>query len=148
MPDAAIDGALLDALQQELADRGREDAITSAELAKRLDIDDGEASPKTREAITTLLFERGVPVRSGSVGYWICQSEREAEEYVADLQGRIEGIEQRQTAFQKAWESWHRDEVPTAVREQIEDDPVLSMDDFSADELRERAVADGGEVDV
>lgn len=142
MPE--IDGVLLDALQQELAGRGREDAITAAELAERLDIDDGEASPATREAITELLFERGVPIRSGNDGYWICQSEREADEYLDDLQGRIEGIEQRKTAFESAWRSWRRDEIPRPVRERIEADPVLELEDFSADELRQRAIADGG----
>lgn len=142
-----VDSELLDALQQELADRGREEAITAGELFERLGLDDGDTSPKLRAAVKALLFERGVPVRSGSVGYWICQSERECEEYVADLEGRIEGIEQRIAAFETAWQEWQRDRIPTGVREAIEADPVLSMDDFSADELRERAVTDGGEVD-
>ncbi|WP_256289919.1 hypothetical protein [Halobellus inordinatus] len=146
MTEPAIDGGLLDELQQELADRGRDDAITAAELADRVEIGDRDGSPKTREAITALLFERGVPIRSGSVGYWICQSEAEAEEYRADLEGRIEGIEQRLVAFETAWREWKRDEIPTAVREKIEADPFLSMDDFSADDLRDRAVADGGET--
>ncbi|RLM88164.1 hypothetical protein D3D02_13210 [Halobellus sp. Atlit-38R] len=147
MTEPAIDGGLLDELQQELADRGRDDAITAAELADRVEIGDRDGSPKTREAITALLFERSVPIRSGSVGYWICQSEAEAEEYRADLEGRIEGIEQRLVAFETAWREWSTNtELSREEREKIEADPFLSMDDFSADDLRERAVADGGET--
>jgi hypothetical protein len=101
--EPAIDGDLLDDLEQILAGRGRESAITSSKLADRLDINDGEASPKTREAVRILLMERRVPVRSGPCGYWICQSTEEAREYVEDLDGRIAGIEQRQTAFKEAW---------------------------------------------
>ena len=138
-----IDGTLLNELQQELADRGRDDAITSAELAEWLDIDDGEASPTTRKAVRALLTERGVPIRSGNVGYWVCQSEAEAEEYVADLEGRIEGIEQRLTAFREAWRSWNRAKIPKDAREKIKADQVLEIDDFEPADFR--PVADGGE---
>ena len=140
-----IDGDLLDEIEAELADRGRDDAITAGALAEKVGIDDGNSSPATRKAIRALLTERNVPIRSANVGYWICQSEAEAEEYESDLESRIEGIEQRLTAFRTAWREWKRDEIPTAVREKIEADPYLSMDDFSADDLRERAMADGGE---
>jgi hypothetical protein len=144
MTEPAIDGDVLAEAREILAGRARDDAITAADLSDRLGLDDGDTSPATREIVRTLLTERGVPVRSGSVGYWVCQSEAEAEEYRENLQSRIEGIEQRLNAFETAWREWHRDRIPTAVREEIEADPVLSMDDFSADELRERAVADGG----
>jgi hypothetical protein len=140
-----IDGDLLDAIEAELADRGRDDAVTAGALAEKVGIDDGQSSPATRKAIRALLTERNVPVRSGNVGYWICQSEAEAEEYRAHLESRIEGTKQRLAAFEKNWREWKRDEIPTAVRERIEADPYLSMDDFSADDLRERAMADGGE---
>ncbi|WP_311171778.1 hypothetical protein [Halobellus ordinarius] len=140
-----VDGALLDELEAILADRGRSDAITSAELAERLDIDDGEASPETRAAVRALLFERNVPVRSGNVGYWVCQSEAEAEEYESDLEGRIEGIEQRLTAFRTAWQEWNRAKIPKAAREKIKADPVLEIDDFEPADFRPDVRADGGD---
>jgi hypothetical protein len=143
-----VDGELLDELEATLADRGRDDAITAAELSERLELDDGDTSPKLREAVKALLFERGVPIRSGSVGYWICQSEREAEEYVADLQGRIEGIEQRITAFEIAWQQWHCSQIPDDAKEQIKADPVLELSDFEPADFRPDARADGGETDA
>ena len=142
-----VDGALLDQLETELADRSRDEAITAAELAERCDIDDGEASPTTRKAVRALLTERGVPIRSGNVGYWICQSEDEADEYPADLEGRIEGIEQRLMAFQSAWRNWNRAKIPKAARERIKADPVLEIDDFEPADFRPNVRADGGETD-
>ena len=138
----AVDGDLLDKLQEMLRGRSRSDAITSAELSERLDLDDGEASPKAREAIRILREERNVPVRAGNVGYWICQSEQEAQEYLDDLRGRIGGIEETMDNFQSAWDAWERSQplradgsgddidIPDEVREQIEDDPVLTIDDW------------------
>lgn len=143
-----VDGALLDALEAELADRGRDEAITAAELAEHCDIDDGEASPTTRKAVRALLCERGVPIRSGNVGYWVCQSGAEADEYAADLEGRIEGIEQRLTAFRSAWRDWNRQQIPKSAREKIAADPVLELEDFEPADFRPDAVADGGEVDA
>ena len=143
-----VDGALLDQLETELADRGRDNAITAAELAEHCDIDDGEASPTTRKAVRALLTERGVPIRSGNVGYWVCQSEAEAEEYAADLEGRIEGIEQRLTAFRSAWRSWNRAKIPKDARERIKADPVLVFDDSEPADFRPVVRADGGETDA
>ena len=142
-----IGGALLDRFEELLRGRPRDEAITSAELSDRLAINDGEASPATREAIRALIAERGLPVRSGNCGYWVCQSEVEAQEYLQSLRGRISGIEGRMAAFQAAWEAHdphagddaavatdggEAAEVPPEVREQLEDDPVLTVDDWLA----------------
>jgi hypothetical protein len=156
-PDA--DGALLDAAANIIEGRAKSDAITSAELSDRLGLDDGEASPKARDLVRTLITERAIPVRSGSVGYWVCQSEAEAEEYLDTLRGRIAGIETRMDCFEVAWQSHKRaladggtttttddsddgdePEVPEGVREQLEDDPVLTVEDWLA------AHGDGAEV--
>jgi len=133
----SIDGDLLDELADILRGRGRSDAITSAELSARLNLDAGEASPKAREAVGILRVERGLPVRSGNVGYWVCQSEEEAEEYLANLQGRIAGIEETMREFDEAWENYEpraesQDEpdLPDDLRQRVEDDPTLSLSDI------------------
>jgi hypothetical protein len=143
----AIDGALLDAAESILDGRDREHAITAGELSDRLGLDDGEASPQTRELVRACLTERRLPVRSGNVGYWVCQSEQEASEYLDTLRGRIAGIEDRMAAFETAWEhhglvadggNVDSDDavddaepaVPDEVREQLEDDPVLTVQDW------------------
>lgn len=146
----AVDGALLDAAADIIEGRDKDAAITSAELSDRLGLDDGEASPKARDLVRTLITERAIPVRSGSVGYWVCQSEAEASEYLDTLRGRIAGIETRMDCFEIAWQSHKRaladggttttadddgddgGEVPPEVREELEDDPVLTVDDWLA----------------
>jgi len=135
-----IDGALLDDLADILRGRPRSQAITSSQLSDRLGLSDGEASPKTREAIRVLRRERGLPVRAGNVGYWVCQSEQEAEEYLDDLLGRIDGIRQTMAEFAEAWEQYHGDAVPPQVRDEIEADPVLTVEDW-----REHRASAGGD---
>ena len=137
-----IDGDLLDEIQAELADRGRDDAVTAGALAEKVGIDDGNSSPATRKAIRALLTERNVPIRSANVGYWICQSEAEAEEYRADLESRIEGIEQRLNAFESAWREWNTNtELSQADRERIKSDPYLTVEDYREHKL----ATDGGD---
>lgn len=134
----SIDGQLLDTLETLLEGRSRDDAITSSEISDRLGLEDGEASPKAREAITVLMAERKLPVRSGPQGYWICQTQQEADEYLDSLTGRIQGIQTRQQRFREAWDAYtHQDddrddsdEIPADVREQLENDPVLTVDDY------------------
>lgn len=134
MTDPSIDGDLLDDLQDILEGRGRGEAITSAELSDRLGLDDGEASPKAREAVRVLRDERGVPIRAGNVGYWICQTQAEADEYLDDLRGRIAGIEESMQNFREAWGSWSRPDpdepsLTPEERQRVEADPILTVDD-------------------
>jgi hypothetical protein len=126
----SIDGELLDELEEILAGRGREDAVTSAALSDRLEMHDGEASPKTREAIRILRRERGLPVRAGNVGYWVCQSEQEADEYIEQLRSRMSGIERTLQEFNAAWDG-HRDDpdLPDDIRARVDEDPALTMSD-------------------
>lgn len=136
---AAINGRVLDELEEILRGRSRDEAITSAELAERLPIDDSSGQPATREAIGILRASRGVPIRAGNCGYWVCQSDAEAQDYLDTLLERIAGIEGTMEEFADAWEAWSRrsdvpdeyaGEIPPQVYEQIEDDPVLTPEDY------------------
>lgn len=130
----SIDGELLDELEDILTGRSRGDAITSAALSDRLEMHDGEASPQTREAIRILRRERGLPVRAGNVGYWVCQTEQEADEYIEKLRSRIAGIEQTLQEFDAAWDAHRNDnapDIPDDIRARVDDDPTLSMSDVT-----------------
>jgi len=98
------DGDLLDDIEQELRGRGKDDAMHSGALADAVGIDDGEGNPQTREAIRTLMEERGAPIASGNCGYWYLESKEQLTEYVASLEGRITGIEQRIDMVQRNYE--------------------------------------------
>lgn len=101
-----IDGALLDDLEELLADhRDPDNAISSGEIADRLGIDDSRSNPRTQEAVKVLLEERELPIISNSNGYFVATAEAQIEEEIESLQSRIQGIQQRQQLIRDAWES-------------------------------------------
>ena len=139
----SINGALLDAAEDELRGRTKDDAIYSSELAEKIGVDDGEGNPKTREVIRVLMDERDLPVASSNCGYWMLESEDQLRVYVNDLEGRINGIEER---IQMVQENFHqaiadggvvtdRDPDETDIRRAIkryaEDHDTVMRDDLS-----------------
>jgi predicted transcriptional regulator len=102
-----IDGELLDRLTKLFLDhRGKENAISSGQIADKLGIDDGTGNTRTRKAITELLDEREVPVVAGPNGYYLPESLDEARVYDERLTGRMAGIQQRRTNFHDACEEY------------------------------------------
>lgn len=86
--------------------RGRtspDDAITSAEISDRLQIDDGEANPKTRELVRDLIKDHSLPVVSCHAGYYVADDLAEIEEHLSELDGRIAGIEERKQRIVAAY---------------------------------------------
>lgn len=107
----SIDKPLLDALADELREATSKDtAKTAADLADAVGIEDTEASPKTREAIKTLLRhdEYDLPIRSCHAGYYILTTQSELEEYLDNLDGRIAGIEERKELITAAYKQRQR----------------------------------------
>lgn len=147
----SVDDAALDALAMKLSGRhGHDEAITSGELSSILS-ENAEASPKTRAAIKQLMRETDMTILSGHAGYFVADDDRDVAEYLARLQDRIDGIEERMRLVQ---ENWHRqrdsdddtadsDALTDEEIEQIKADPVLTLDDFEGGE----AVATDGGVD-
>lgn len=115
-----IDGATLDALTLELLDTGPDDARTAAELARRTGIDDRGGSPVTREAIRELIDERGVPVVAGTKGYYLLDSPAELKRYLATLDSRIAGIEERKQLVVAAWNRYRDAQAETGERRPAE----------------------------
>lgn len=134
----SIDGDLLDAVEEELRGRTKDDAIHSGELADKVGIDDGEANPKTREVIRTLMEERGLPIASANCGYWMLESDAQLRIYVNDLRGRIAGIEERIEMVQENYKNAIADggqihvdasDVRQEIKQFVEDnDPALRDD--------------------
>lgn len=77
--------------------QGADQAITAADLAEKLHIEDTQGSPRTRKLLTNLI-ERGVPLvasTGGNAGYYIAETAEEGMDYIDTLGSRIEGIKQR-----------------------------------------------------
>lgn len=113
----SVTGAELDALERILEDHvGPDDAITSGELSDRLDVDDGEGNPATREGIRILCEERGLPVAAGPKGYYVLETEEQLDEYMETLEARKQGIEERMWLVRKAWRQSRGDDQMTLGR--------------------------------
>lgn len=130
------DAATLDALASDLrAAVGKANAITSGELAARHLPDDGEANPATREAVKVLMRERGLPVIGSNAGYYIPREQAPIDDAIASLEGRIDGIRERQQLLAENWAAWTdtTDDAAAVLTEeqqsQIEADPVLTVED-------------------
>lgn len=102
MPD--LTPAFLDELEGILRQHvGKDDAITSGELASSVGIADAEGNPKTREGVKVLIRERHVPIGSCSQGYYVMDDPAELAENLETLRGRIAGIEERMMILTRAW---------------------------------------------
>jgi len=162
----SVDGDLLDRLEAELLHRRTpSEAITSGELADQITDEDAEASPKTREAVKQVMRDRDLPVIGCSQGYYVPRSQDPIDAEVESLEGRIEGIRERQQLLRENWQTWQAsrtdggtvetteatdddgqgdgqgddqdttsgdDRVPDEVRDRIDADPYLTIDDWLA----------------
>lgn len=91
-----LDGQTLRQLQNLLVQHaGKDNPITSTEIAEKLDINDGEANPKTRSYIRFLIKHTYLPIGATSNGYYLIQDGVELDLYIGELNRRIAGIESR-----------------------------------------------------
>ena len=132
--------ATLDALESDLRAATPSEPVTSGELAARHFPDDGSGNSKTRQAIKHLMRERGLPIVGGGNGYYVPQSNADVADMVRSLQGRIDGIKERQRLLVDNWAS-HTAQPTTASDgghptltddelERVKNDPVLEPSDF------------------
>lgn len=78
--------------------RGRNNAISSQEIADRTGLDKSDSTPRTRGVIRQLQRQFDWPVAATSQGYFLISQEAEAKSYLDNLDGRITGIEKRKDA--------------------------------------------------
>lgn len=137
-------------LSQEAFDKS-DQAITAAELADIHNIDDANGNPKVREGLKFLQSERGIPLVADHDGNYIPVEWSEVERKLDELDSRIQGIEERKADLKRAYEAWDHErthdsddaeategesvadggvDVPPDVRERIENDPVLTVEDW------------------
>jgi len=96
----------LDRLESDLRAATSLDPITSGELAARHFPDDSSGNPRTRKAIKHLMRQRGLPIIGVGNGYHIPESNAAVAEAVQSLQGRIDGIKERQQLLVDNWAAY------------------------------------------
>lgn len=95
-------GSIRHVLEEEAI--GKDNAISSSELAKRLGVNDSTAWPKTRALIRDLVINEGVPIGSCNKGYYIITSEKEFNDVIRTLNSRIERTRERRDSLEKAFQ--------------------------------------------
>lgn len=78
--------------------RGSDNPVTSQEIADDTGLDSLDSTPRTRGVIRKLSRQHDFPIGASSKGYFLIAAENEAQSYLDDLEGRIEGIERRKDA--------------------------------------------------
>lgn len=87
------------AVAEILADhRGSDNPVTSGEIADKTGLDSLDSTPRTRGVIRKLSRQYDFPIGASTKGYFLIEQKAEAQSYLDDLDGRIQGIEQRKNA--------------------------------------------------
>jgi len=77
----------------EATARGREDAVTTGEIAEALDIDeDHDTNPATRRAVKHLREDGDLPIYGFSDGYCVLATEADLEDAVDRIRGDIAAL--------------------------------------------------------
>ena len=75
--------------------RGKENAISAGVIGEYLGFAHDDTHVKARNLIKDCIQKYQLPVLSCSSGYYIVKTEKEYNEYIANLDSRIAGIEER-----------------------------------------------------
>ncbi len=82
---------------------GKDNAITSSEIAEKFDLDTHDSTPNTRAIIRHLVTKEGMPIAASGKGYYVIEDEEELEEYGQTLTNRADKIIERRQAVTEAF---------------------------------------------
>lgn len=76
--------------------RGRNNTITSREIAEYLNIDDRpNFDVQVKNIMNRVMKYKQISIISNRFGYFIPENDDEMNEYIVNMRGRIKGIEER-----------------------------------------------------
>ena len=78
-----------------LSHKGKENTITSAEIARKIGIVENDTHAKARALILECAEKYGLPLAANNKGYYLITSQKEFTEYMNNLDSRSAGIEAR-----------------------------------------------------
>lgn len=84
-----------------LLHNGKKNSITSAEIARILGIVEDDTHAQTRALILECAEKYGLPLAANNRGYYLISDQREYDEYMANLDSRSAGIEERKRIITK-----------------------------------------------
>lgn len=78
-----------------LSHKGKRNAISSAEIARRIGIIEDDTHAQTRALLLECAEKYGLPLAASNKGYYLITSRQEFDEYMNNLDLRSAGIEAR-----------------------------------------------------
>lgn len=84
---------------------GRQNAIPSSALGRRVGITDSNGNPETRFAIRDLMEATNAPIGSCADGYFIVAKRHELRDCLADLDSRMQGMRDRKRLLHENFEA-------------------------------------------
>ena len=80
---------------------GKKNKITAAEIANLIGIEEDDTHAQTRALIFECAKKYGLPLAANNRGYFLINSDKEYNEYIENLNSRIDGIEKRKRIITK-----------------------------------------------
>ena len=96
-----------------LAHKGKKNRITSGKVAEELEIFENATYAKTRSLIFECAKTYKLPLAADTKGYYLITNQIEYDDYIANLNSRIAGIEERKKIITDNWEDWKNSEIHT-----------------------------------
>ncbi len=84
-----------------LLHKGKHNKITSAQIADYLGIDEDDTHAQTRALILSVAEEYNIPLAADTRGYYIITTDKEYQDYMTNLDSRIQGINKRKYIITK-----------------------------------------------
>lgn len=88
---------------------GKKKAITSAQIAQILGIDEDDTHAATRDLLLQAAEKYELPLVANNNGYYLIDNETEYEEYIDSLNRRIEGINRRKDIISRNYKGKNND---------------------------------------
>lgn len=95
-----------------LIHRGKQNRITSSQIARAVGITEDATYAKTRAQILECAKTYNLPLAADTKGYYLITNQEEYDCYIENLSSRIAGIEERKRIITENYEMWrHENEV-------------------------------------
>lgn len=88
--------------------QGKNNPVTSAEIAKRIGIHEDDTHAQTRALILECAKTYKLPLAANNRGYYLIVDQQEYDEYMGNLDSRSAGIEARKSIITENFKEWNK----------------------------------------
>lgn len=90
--------------------KGKKNRITAGTIAETIGVVENATYAKTRALIFECAKKHKLPLAADTKGYYLITNKKEYDDYIANLNSRIAGIEKRKRVITKNYKYWENTE--------------------------------------